>query len=94
MNGPNCCPTVSAPSPALASTSDVDSTAVLPLAVTEDVAPAVPTPEKMRTFHVNVTVAVGLVTPFEAVSVNVVVVTVECVNEPDSVAEVNGALSA
>ena len=57
-NGPNISPTVSTPNCRLASTSLVERTAVVPDAVTEDVAPAVPTPPKMRSAAVVVKEAV------------------------------------
>jgi hypothetical protein len=74
---PSVCPIVSAPNPRLDNASPVLRTAVVPDAVTVDVAPAAPTPPKILGFHVIDCVAVGEVDPLLAVKVNVVVVAKE-----------------
>jgi hypothetical protein len=51
----------------------VERTAVVPLAVTEEVASAAPGPEKMRGFEVSAWVAVGTEVPSLAARVKVVV---------------------
>src|SRR6202789_936292 len=80
-NGPNVSPTVSAPNWRLARVSPVESMAFVPDALTEDVAPAFPTPPKILGCHESEQLAVCVVEPM-AVSVKVVVATALWVNAP------------
>jgi hypothetical protein len=66
--------------------------AVVPDAVTVEVAPAVPTPPKMAGCQLIVCVAVCVV-PCVALKVKVVVVIVVCVKLPETVPDVYGELN-
>ncbi len=93
--GPNTVaggPTVSAPIFARASTSPVLSTAVVPDAVTLEVAPVAPLPPKISQPQFPVCVAV-IVVPCVALSVKVVVAGEVFTKVPVTVPEVNGVVS-